>query len=92
MVILLNHKEKFVQLDIFGNEHEIENITQKASRKFKTMQQIYGVKQGTKCKNCKHFIRHNYNNKTYFKCGLWRISSSSATDIRANQEGCNKYD
>ena len=81
------NNETFVQLDIFGNEHKIENIVEKTSRKFKAMQQIYGVRQGTKCKNCKHFIRHNYNNKTYFKCELWKISSSSATDIRANQEG-----
>ena len=86
------NKEQFVQLDIFGNEHKIEDTVVKQSRKFKTMQQIHGVKQGTKCKDCKHFLRHYYHNKFYFKCGLWRISSSSATDIRANQEGCNKYE
>lgn len=85
-------KEQFVQLDIFGNEHKIEDIVVKKSRKFKTMQQIHGVKQGTKCKDCKHFLIRYYHNKFYFKCELWKISSSSATDIRANQEGCNKYE
>lgn len=60
-------------------------------RKYKTMQETYGEMQGKKCKQCKHFYNFRYS-KTYFKCGLWFTSSSSATDIRANRTVCNKFE
>ena len=59
---------------------------------FIRMQNLFGFKEGFKCKNCKHFERHRYHDKNYFKCALWHKSNSEATDIRANDVACGKYE
>ncbi|MBR3208839.1 MAG: hypothetical protein IKF82_01080 [Bacilli bacterium] len=82
--------------DLFGEETSLDDYLRASEKtnhkKYISMQVQYGEKQGFKCKDCKHFIRNNHNYKTYFKCGLWHISNSEATDIRANQTACNKYE
>ena len=83
------------QIDIFGNETDISEIEKKEKlkrKRYKTMQQIHGIKQGRKCGDCKHCEGHNYHGKTYYKCGLWYQSHSSATDIRLKDTACNKYE
>lgn len=81
------------QLDIFGNEHEITPAFNKCSRKrYISMQKTYGELANEKCKNCKHFVRRLNRGKTYFKCALWIISNSSATDIKANSPACAKFE
>ena len=83
------------QIDIFGNEIDVNDIPEYQAPvgrlKLKTMQERYGEdKQGRKCKSCIYFIRREYST-TYFKCSLWRDSRSTATDIKANQIGCKKF-
>lgn len=82
------------QFDIFGNEVEIEEVpaVKKGRPKFKTMQEKYGEFKGFQCKGCKHCIRYEYHDKTYFKCDRWIISNSEATDIRLKDTACKKYE
>lgn len=83
------------QIDIFGNEIDLDDIpvpVTKGRTKFKTMQEQYGTLDSFHCKNCKHCIRCDYHNKTYYKCDLWFISSSEATDIRLKNTACRKYE
>ena len=81
-------------INLFGEEvslKEFNNTIKKNKKRYISMQKTYGVKENFKCKNCKHFLRKQYS-KTYFKCALWYISSSEATDIKANATACNKYE
>ena len=82
------------QIDIFGNEVELEEVpTIKQGRpKYKRMQDIHGEFKGFQCKGCKHCIGFVYHNKTYYKCDLWIISNSEATDIRLKDTACKKYE
>ena len=76
-------------INLFGEE---DNLVKKSRKKYITMQESFGLKEGFKCKNCKHFVINHLNNKKYFKCALWYISNSEATDIRANATACTKYE
>lgn len=60
-------------------------------RKYIPLQEIYGTLDGKRCKNCKYFETHYYSRRKYFKCELMGISSSEASDIRANRTACKKY-
>lgn len=80
------------QLDIFGNEIDIEDIARRnGNKKFKTMQELHGLTENKTCKNCKH-CRAIFMSKTYYKCGLWRLSHSEASDIRLKDKACGKYE
>ena len=82
------------QLDIFGNKINLTDIDKREKqrrRKYRTMQQMYGIKEGVTCKTCKHAVRH-CQSKTWYKCALWVQSHSEATDIRLKDVACNKYE
>ena len=79
-----------IQKTMFGNFIEYKE-PEKPSRKFIKMQKQHGTLEGFICGNCKHFIRHEHN-RTYFKCELWYISNSEATDIRKKDVACRKYE
>jgi len=74
-------------INLFGEDFN----PSKSKKRYVSMQSTFGIKEGFKCKNCKHFERHHYS-KTYFKCALWYKSNSEATDIRANATACGKYE
>ena len=83
------------QLDIFGNAIPVEKLELKNRRgreKYKTMQQLYGELPEHKCKECKHCICIDYHNRTYYKCELWIMSNSAATDIRLKNVACKKFE
>lgn len=82
------------QLDIFGNEIDVEEICQykiPGRKKFITMQEEHGQLPGKTCKTCKYLQKWHYHSKNYYKCELWRNSNSSATDIRLKNNACKKY-
>jgi hypothetical protein len=88
-----------VQLDIFGNEisvteleKQFQETQQKQRKRYKPMQELYGLTQGKTCKTCKHCLKIDYHCKTYYKCELWVISNSEATDIRLKNNACGKYE
>ena len=83
-------------INLLGEDVEekeyFETSRKKGGKKYISMQEQFGIKEGCKCKNCKYFERLCYKSKTYFKCALWYKSNSEATDIRANATACNKYE
>ncbi len=84
---------KDMQLDIFGGATPIEELPKPTSgRKYKTMQRIYGTTEGKTCKTCRHLLRQHWNKRNYYKCELWYISSSEATDIRLKNQACGRYE
>lgn len=80
------------QFDMFGNENEPVPIKNKGRRKYPTMQYLYGITEGKTCKSCKHLMNGYYHGKSYYKCELWIVSHSSATDIRLKNKACGKYE
>lgn len=83
------------QLDIFGNEVEIEIVEsiQPNSRSLTaTMNEIWGTLENKRCGECKHFLRLRYHGKTYFKCELWSITQSTATDKRIKDIACKRWE
>lgn len=59
--------------------------------RYRTMQELHGIKGGYTCRTCKHCTPFRYHGKQYYKCDLWIISHSEATDIRLKNKACNKY-
>lgn len=82
---------EYKQYDIFGNLVEPPTPKKGGRGKYKTMQEMYGIKEGLTCKTCKHCIATGYN-RTYYKCDLWIMSSSEATDIRLKNKACKKWE
>ena len=87
------------QLDVFGNEisaseleKQFQEEQQKHRKRYKPMQELYDLTQGKTCKTCKHCLKIDYHCKTYYKCELWFISNSEATDIRLKNNACGKYE
>lgn len=68
-----------------------EDIPIKKGTKYIKMQEVYGIKEDCKCKQCKNFLIRKMGNK-YFKCKLWHMTASSATDIRANETACGMFE
>lgn len=79
------------QYDIFGNAEEVILQPLRGRKKYTTMQELYGTKDGETCKTCKHCIACGYD-RTYYKCDLWIKSNSVATDIRLKNKACNKWE
>jgi hypothetical protein len=83
------------QIDIFGNEIDISQIENNEARKrkrYRSMQAMFGTKEGYRCATCKHCEQHHYHNKKYYKCKLWFQSHSAATDIRLKDTACKLYE
>ena len=78
--------------DIFGNLSE-PSEPKRGRIRYKTMQELHGIKEGNcTCKTCDHLLECNYHGKNYYKCKLWIVSNSAATDIRLKNKACNKYE
>ena len=79
------------QIDIFGNETEVTIPPPSGGRRYKRMQELYGITEGKTCKTCKHLCSYTQS-RWWYKCGLWIRSASQATDIRLKDTACGKYE
>lgn len=78
--------------DLFGELSEPPE-PERQSRRYRTMQELHGIKEGNDtCKTCKHCLCERYHGRTYYKCELYYISNSAATDIRLKNKACKKYE
>jgi hypothetical protein len=55
------------------------------------MHRAHGVKDGYICGDCKHFGSILYARR-YFKCGLFKLSRSMASDWRKKWAACGKWE
>lgn len=60
------------------------------SMKIETMHNLYGH-YDDKCKNCMHLIKEHGYNKNYYKCEVYGISNSEATDWRLKYDACGLF-
>lgn len=55
-------------------------------KKIDLMHAMFGKAEG-QCADCRHFEEHMYN-RTYFKCRVYGVSRSEATDWRKKYPAC----
>lgn len=81
---------EFKEVDFFG---EVRSNPEKAKgrEKFKTMQELWGYTPGQKCKTCRYLIKKEWG-RNFYKCQLWKVSNSSAIDIRIHDTACKRFD
>lgn len=86
------------QLDIFGNEVDIEIINAETKKvrggrlSIKdTFRKIHGYNKSDYCKNCYFCICNTYRNRKYYKCYNLGLSNSEATDIRLKDYACDLF-
>lgn len=76
--------------DLYGGFSE-PPVPAKVSKKLRTMQEMNGTIEGYKCKECKHLVKRRYAG-TYYKCELWQMTNSAASDIRLKNTACGKFE
>ena len=59
-------------------------------RKIDAMYQYYGKSTG-RCENCPHFVKREWD-RVYYKCTVYGVSSSEATDWRKSYTACGLID
>lgn len=86
------------QLDIFGNEIDIEEINQQIKKqRFNRLsikgifRRMHGYDQNNNCRDCIYCICYR-KNRNYYKCKKIGISSSEATDIRLRDCACDLFE
>lgn len=62
-----------------------------AKRKIDLMHQMFG-KTEQLCKDCDHFLRERYRDKTYRKCEVYGVTSSEASDWNVSYQACGLFD
>jgi hypothetical protein len=78
------------QIDIFGNEQEIQEPVKKGNR-YRTMQEKHGYTEGETCRTCGHLLKFASGNRNFYKCEMWEITHSTATDIKLKDKACGKW-
>lgn len=60
------------------------------NRKIELMHDIFGIDEEHKCGECDNFGEHRYD-KLYYKCAVYGISSSEASDWRKKYTACGMF-
>ena len=60
-------------------------------RKIYAMHRLYGTCGVMRCKDCDHLIGNKYHDRRYYKCELYGITGSEATDWRLSYQACGLY-
>ena len=79
------------QINLFGEVCPVEAEEKPKRGRYKTLRELYGESPGHICRDCKHLLKVKYA-KVYYKCALWFITASPATDIRVTKPACGKYE
>jgi hypothetical protein len=80
------------QYTIFGDIAPEIKEPEKNTRRYKKMQEKHGTLEGKTCKDCKHLLRFDYHDRIYYKCELWIVSHSTATDVRLKDKACGLWE
>ena len=60
-------------------------------RKIHAMHRRFGTCGVMRCKTCKHCLCIDHHNRRYYKCELYGVSYSEATDWRLSYPACGAY-
>ena len=59
-------------------------------RKLAAMHRLYGSIPAMACKNCRHLAERS-GKRTHYKCGLYGVTGSEATDWGLSWTACGMY-
>ena len=57
-------------------------------RKISVMHKLYGIDWENTCKGCSHLIGGKYHDRQYYKCEVYGMTHSEATDWRRSWQAC----
>ena len=60
-------------------------------RKIFAMHKRFGTCGLFRCKDCNHLIGGKYHDRQYYKCELYGMTHSEATDWRVSYQACGMY-
>ena len=87
------------QLDIFGNEVDVDKLNKEAKKqKFNRLsikslfRRMHGYDKSNYCNNCIFCICITNRNINYYKCEKMGLSHSKATDIRLKDYACDLFE
>ena len=81
------------QLNFNGEWVEPEEPKPQIKQTMKSaFRELYGYKEGYKCKQCEHFVKGWYHTKNLIKCEKLGLTHSKATDIREKDTACNLFE
>ena len=55
------------------------------------MHKRFGIDWKNTCKDCRHCIKYTPTDRHYYKCELYGVSGSEATDWRLSWMACGKF-
>ena len=61
------------------------------ARKIDAMHRTYGMNENHQCRDCCNLIGGDYRGKRYYKCKVYGISRSEATDWRLKYTACGAF-
>lgn len=61
------------------------------ARKILAMHARFGTCGALQCRDCCHLISGDYHDRRYYKCELYGMSHSEATDWRLSYQACGMY-
>lgn len=67
-------------------------MTDLKGRKIEAMHRLFGVHMGKQCSECPHLLSYNYRARHYYKCKIYGLSNSEATDWRLKYQACCMID
>ena len=62
-----------------------------AVNKIDLMHRIYGRRAEENCDSCSHMARYRYHDKYYYKCEIYGVTNSEASDWRCKYVACGLY-
>ena len=83
------------QINILSESIPVDEISgnelKRGRTRRRTMQEMYGTNLSHVCRDCTHLLRRRYS-KNYYKCVLWSVSASAASDIKVGQNAYGKFE
>lgn len=78
--------------ELFVDSEKIQSSV-RLTRAIGTMYRRHGRIAGRTCGQCKHLIREECcENRYFYKCKLYALTSSTATDFRKSFPACGKFE
>jgi len=57
-----------------------------------TMHSMFGKRDGSICRDCTNLLGYSYFGKKYYKCDIYGVSHSTATDWKLKWQACGHFD
>lgn len=85
-------QQHFPGIEVFPGPKPDGKYMRKGLKKVAAMHAKHGAVANLQCGGCQHLIRHSSNTgKPFFKCKMYGVSNSVATDWRKKWAACGLF-